>query len=393
MLPEPFANGLVVEFERSLCNGDNEDEEGNADGDVRADRSIGMARCPCRLNVNPRIVRDIERIGNVTQPFAYGSGSLAADWAACSQGNDQREKEQHGNHVIRSVYPRLAGRADAGDTEQGGDDKGTPPETAFGAQQQHVASGEQQAHKEGIDEAGESDVEMLGSGAESAEHGVNGIAIIVQQAKDIQVQRDVDDGESRNDDGERKHQFGEVAEYECIKDVGDVFPIQRPCRAVQRIHLLPATDVPAGCRGAQREGDARYHQRFQCEEHAHLPPGGVRHGRELGPVAEIEEQRAYECAENEHGVQACDASLAEFPGAHALPAVIVGVTDDEAREHEEEVDGQIAVVEHRKARASRIGFAQMIAHDDECCHTAQSVQDFVTRLGGERGCSVHDLYL
>ena len=46
-----------------------------------------------------------------------------------------------------------------------------------------------------------------------------------------------------------------------------------------------------------------------------------------------------------------------------LPAVVVGVTDDETRKYEEKIDGQIAVVDPLVEMAGRIGFEQMEPDD------------------------------
>ncbi len=52
-----------------------------------------------------------------------------------------------------------------------------------------------------------------------------------------------------------------------------------------------------------------------------------------------------ERSHDEHGMQANETTLHETPRRHLVPSINVSIADDEAREHEEEVDGQIAVVD------------------------------------------------
>ena len=69
-----------------------------------------------------------------------------------------------------------------------------------------------------------------------------------------------------------------------------------------------------------------------------------------------------------------------------LPAVVVGVTDDETRKYEEKIDGQIAVVDPLVEMAGRIGFEQMEPDDHDRRYAAQSVEYVVVRFG-VRKCS------
>ena len=129
-----------------------------------------------------------------------------------------------------------------------------------------------------------------------------------------------------------QHEFREAPDDEGIEDIGDVFVEQRPCGSVQRAGLAPAADVPRRQRGQ--------HRTAQQADQQHLPPlyaGDHREGR--GP--EVEEQRADERPHDDHRMQTHQAALEEALERHAVPAVVVGVADHEAREHEEEVDGQI----------------------------------------------------
>ena len=71
----------------------------------------------------------------------------------------------------------------------------------------------------------------------------------------------------------------------------------------------------------------------------------------------------------------------EEPGhAHHIPSVIVGIADYKSGKDEEEIHGQVSVVDDLVCRSSGIGLEQMECDDQYGCHSSQSVQDFVSRL-------------
>ena len=64
-------------------------------------------------------------------------------------------------------------------------------------------------------------------------------------------------------------------------------------------------------------------------------------------------------------------------GGGFLPPIIVGIANNESREHEEEVYCQIAVWGRRPVEA----LENMIQDNQQCCYATQSVEDSVVRLG------------
>ena len=76
-------------------------------------------------------------------------------------------------------------------------------------------------------------------------------------------------------------------------------------------------------------------------------------------------------------MQAHETPLEERHGREVPPAVVVGVSDDEAREEEEEVDGQVAVIDALVEVARGESLEQVEADDHEGRHAAQSVEDCV----------------
>ena len=115
--------------------------------------------------------------------------------------------------------------------------------------------------------------------------------------------------------------------------------------------------------------------------------------REDGGFLGVEEGGTDERAHDDHGLQADEAALVEVPlghaapaGAWAGPAVVVGVGDDEAGEEEEEVYGEVAVVDDLlEAVVVGVGLAGVEEDDHDGGDTAKAVEDFEVVLGGEIG--------
>ena len=70
----------------------------------------------------------------------------------------------------------------------------------------------------------------------------------------------------------------------------------------------------------------------------------------------------------------------EAADAHAVPAVVVSVTDYISRKHEEEVHSHGYVSKRHLASMTAISHEQMITDHQHGGHAAQSVKDFITRL-------------
>ncbi len=197
-----------------------------------------------------------------------------------------------------------------------------------------------------------------------------------------------DDVAARAEDGELDEQAGgeededshglvrELAEADGVEDVGDVLEEEGPGGAVEGVHLLPAADVHGGQH--RDEGEADDH------EEKRLPDRRGRDEREHGAELEIEEGGADDAAHDDHGLQTDEAALVEVPLAHLAPAIVVGVGDDEAGEQEEEVDGEVTVVDELgEAVVVGVGLEGVEDDDHEGGDTAQTVEDLVVVLGGQ----------
>ena len=58
-------------------------------------------------------------------------------------------------------------------------------------------------------------------------------------------------------------------------------------------------------------------------------------------------------------MQAGKTALEKAPGGHPVPAVIIGIADDKAAQHEEEINRQVAVVDNLGPELRDIGLETM----------------------------------
>ena len=151
---EPLADGQVVELQAGPGQSDRHDEYRDADEDMRAERRIGIARSPCHLHIDQRIMRDIKRIGYFAEEFADGDGFGIRDAASGTHRDDQREDEQDHQRLIDAVEPRCRGIADMGHDQRRRNEQRTPPESAPHPDQCPEAR-EQQSREEGVQQARE----------------------------------------------------------------------------------------------------------------------------------------------------------------------------------------------------------------------------------------------
>ena len=73
-------------------------------------------------------------------------------------------------------------------------------------------------------------------------------------------------------------------------------------------------------------------------------------------------------------MQTDEPSRDELPHSHSFPPVVVGVADHEPRQNEEEIDGQIAVVDSLIDVTCRKGFEHVKPDDHQRRYAAQSVE-------------------
>ena len=85
-------------------------------------------------------------------------------------------------------------------------------------------------------------------------------------------------------------------------------------------------------------------------------------------------------------MEADQTACEEFLDAHSVPAIVVGVSDDESRENEKEIDGQVTVVDPLVEMARGEGFEKVEADDRDGGDAAQSVEDVVMGFGVGESC-------
>ena len=347
---------------------------------MRAERRIGIARSPCHLHIDQRIMRDIKRIGYFAEEFADGDGFGIRDAASGTHRDDQREDEQDHQRLIDAVEPRCRGIADMRHDQRRRNEQRTPPESAPHPDQRPEAR-EQQSREKGVQQAREADVNLLRSDTPSADDGPCHGTVGRKQAEEIEVQREIEGQHRGCGHEEAEQEFRKTADDERIENVGYVLVEQRPCGTVQRTGFAPPADVPRRRRGEDRAGEQADQQ--------HFPPRHVgNHRKRCG--LEVEEERPDDRPHDDHRMQADEPPLEEIFERHAVPAVVVGIADDEARKHEEEIDGQIAVVENLESLSPGVGLEEVEGHHDQRRHAAKSVEDLVAGFGGQitgRGCS------
>ena len=96
-------------------------------------------------------------------------------------------------------------------------------------------------------------------------------------------------------------------------------------------------------------------------------------------------REAEQCAEHQQRVQPNEPDARELRHAHAWPAVVVCVADDEAREREEEVHRERRVVKQDASPLEEDGDPLDVEEDDEERRAAaQSVEDLEARLATGR---------
>ena len=162
--------------------------------------------------------------------------------------------------------------------------------------------------------------------------------------------------------------FRKTPHDEGIEYIGAIFVEKRPPRSIERVHLLPAAHVHRHRHGQQRHADEHHRE--------HLPH---RHGMHRPHIAilKIEQRRTDDRPHDDHRMQADEPPFEEIFERHAVPAVVVGIADDESRKGEEEIDGQVAVVEQLVEMARGVRFAEVEDHDQQRSDAAQAVQNIV----------------
>lgn len=196
-----------------------------------------------------------------------------------------------------------------------------------------------------------------------------------EKAEEIEREGTVSKHQGEEGYEQRQAAATETTDEEDIEEIGHVFIDQRPLGNVEGEKFFIAANIIGG-----RLGN---HQEAEDDVEEELPNGG---GGDAGIVVaglEIEEGCSEQDAEEHHGLKTNEANLAEIPARHlaALKPGIIGITDDETGEDEEEIDGEEAVVEVLIDGVVGEGFAEMEDDDHQGSYTAKTIENIETGLG------------
>ena len=170
MLLKPLADGLIVDLQHTPGKDDREEHHTCIYRDVHPYRRRLVLLEPAHLHIHKRIMRDIQRIGKVSQPLANGGALLVGGNGTGTSKYDNREYEQDTYSLIDAV--RNAGlSADAGNAEEDDKRQATPPETALQMDGRAAGiaftsvrrknAGNEEAAEERIEQTGKADVQLL----------------------------------------------------------------------------------------------------------------------------------------------------------------------------------------------------------------------------------------
>lgn len=306
----------------------------------------------------------IERIGYVAQELAYTRRYGIGGPARGADAHDKRECHEETQRIVQAVHPQVFAAAYARHGRQRHDGHGTDPEGAAHTPRTEHAR-EQQSHRECI---------------EQAQHAAHDIVTRHREAHAHVPQRPPQ-GKCRQPASGCGHQRTESLgrkqpQHESVQYVAYVLEQQRPARPVQRIHLSHAAHLHPYRRRNQQGVHQRGHGKRPDSDPRHVP-----HGTAL----EVEQRRTYQRPKHYQRVKADETPLEELPCRHARPTVVIGITHNEARQDEEEVDSQITVIDTLVYVARGESLEEMEADHRNGRNAAKAVENLVMLLGvGER---------
>ena len=355
MLRQETPDGFIVEFQAKPRQQDAPDDDGQGAGEGFREGEVAVFH-PRIVQVDERVMHHVEGIGDVAQEPAYFVRVGIGDFTGSSEEEDEREEYREAGGFIEAVHPESVFSSQTGDGQQDSEGQAAYPEGTFDIEWFEQAEQEQPCG-EGVQQT-EGAARPFRAG-----HGESGAYVSVGPPE-----AEGSESASGCDDQYRQGARREFPDEEGIEKVADVFKEQGPARSIERVHFSQTPDFHAGRRRDQQDVDEGGGQQGDDRDLRYVP---------YGAALEVEDERADDRPDRYHGLQAYEAALDEFLGRHCFPAVVVGVADDKAGQHEEEVDGQVAVVDDLVHMAGGVGFKDVEPHDDNGGHPAQSVKNVV----------------
>ena len=313
-------------------------------------------------------MRDVEGVGDAPEEAAGKTALVLLVKGGGPDDDNQGEARHDAAQLVQGVEPDV-GTPDAGHGQQG-DEQHAAHEERMGHAEARTPPRQQQTGRKGEQQPRKAHAELVPGQGPAADD-------VAARRREEVLPR----GEGRRQHHHGQQPCRQAAQHEGVEDVGDVLEEERPRRAVERIGLLPATDVVPDAHGE--------HQAAHHRDDKQVGQRGPLHERADHTGARVEEEGANQRAEHDHRLQAHEAPQGEVAPRHAEPAVVVGIADDEAREDEEEVDGQVTVVDDLVEVARGVRFEQVESHYHDGRYAAQAVEvgkvGFGLEQSGRRG--------
>ena len=177
---------------------------------------------------------------------------------------------------------------------------------------------------------------------------------------------------------------------EGVKDITYILKEERPNWSVERKHLAIAAHLVGDARHCRyhKHGEQQGYHNPTCRGCGGIPPFKTYEGKS---------HKAKHGTHDEHRVEADEAALEKLPHGHLSPSIVVGIADDKTREDEEEVYGDVGMIERSDdATAHAIGglgkgkaLEDVVEQDDDGSHTSQPIEQVVMRFGRKSRIVIH----
>ena len=228
MLGEPLTHRFVVSLEDGITDEDGHHHDAYTNEPLLPKLGIGMVVHEGHLQEDELEVGDVERIGKVAEELADARAVAVGRPASGSQQDDERKEKDDAEDLVETVGNAVF-TPDAGHTEDGDDEERCPPESAFHADgaargvilrdASRQDAGNEHTAEEGERQTGESDVNLVGHDGPSA---LDVVERFGEEARQVPSHRHVQQGNDSQGAEHRQHNLGQMAQEECIEDVGYV---------------------------------------------------------------------------------------------------------------------------------------------------------------------------
>ena len=227
---EPAANGLIIELQAGVGDGDSSDQQQCAPY-CSLSRGNLILHNPSSIDVDQRIVCDVKGVGQVSKETGYPDRRAVRALLACTDGNDERKEEDDAKRFVEAVHPMVlcaakSWQGECHNQQEAADAEGSLDVNALSKPH------EEDAREKREQQAGEANVKFLGIESPTANH-------VATSSKDGELHKETCSEHHENG----QNTIGQLAKTNGIKNVRDVFEEQRPGGAVERVHLIPAANV------------------------------------------------------------------------------------------------------------------------------------------------------